>query len=95
MSIIWWVGTTPHRQRDPKDWHAEGPCDVAGEPWIGQRRQGKHHDVKPLTNDGTPDCLPYVLVGSDDPTHRLAGTDEGGDLGRDRVVPGSIIEDNQ
>ena len=36
-----------------------------------------------------------VLVGRDDSTHRLADTDEGGDLGRDRILPDRIIEDNQ
>jgi hypothetical protein len=94
MSILWWVGTTADRGGDPKDRHAEDPCDVAGKPRI-RIRQGEHHYVEPLTSDGVPDCLQHVLVGSDDPTHRLTGIDEGCDLGRDRVVLRGIIEDNQ
>ena len=75
------VGTTPHGDRQPHDGHADSPGDVTTEPWIGEQRQGEHHDVKSVTSEGASDGLHHVLVGSDDSTHRLAGIDEGGDLG--------------
>jgi len=48
-----------------------------------------------LTNERLSDGLQHVLVGRDDSTHHLAGVDENSDLGRDRLLPGSIIDDNQ